>query len=516
MRRVASMMVVLSCAVAGASVAGAMAAQSGAGPAGGHGTQAGGGAPAGSPAAGRRTGWVAGIGTAKLVRFAGYTIDVPAGWPVYGLAGDPTRCVRYDQHAVYLGRPGADQQCPAHLAGRVATLTLERAGQAGSVPGGDWRPVRGWQPADGSPLAGGYQARRSRAAATLSQDTWNRQLLAVFGHRGLAITATYGASAGLVLRILATVRRAGPARPARSAATAAIGATAPGAAVPAAAAVRARPATQRAPNHHGCRRNCHRCQHNCHKCHHNCHRCHRNCHRCHRHCLRLPVKGFDTCTAPSLHAMWAWRHSFRAAAIYLGGPEAACGWGNLSAAWVRATTRMGWALVPAYVGPQAPCTGFAVRVQPGHAEPQGRAAARQAMGLARDLGLHRHAPIYYDMEAYHTRRAQCRNAVLSFLNGWCRELRSHGYTCGVYSSASAAAEDLGRAARVYGRRIAKPNSLWFGLWDGFRNVQGGPYLRDSWWAGHRRIKQYKGPRWLRIHGVKLNIDRDLVNGATYR
>ena len=230
----------------------------------------------------------------------------------------------------------------------------------------------------------------------------------------------------------------------------------------------------------------------------------------------MPVKGFDTCTAPSLHAMWAWRHTFRAAAIYLGGPEAACGWGNLSASWVRAAVGMGWALLPTYVGPQAPCSGFAVRIQPGYAEAEGRAAARAAIGLARDLGLHRRAPIYDDMEAYHARRARCRNPVLSFLNGWTRELRSHGYTTGVYSSAAAAPEDLGRNIRVYGRRLAKPNSVWFGLWDGHRNVRGTPYLRNSWWAGHRRIKQYKGPRWRRIHGVRLNIDRDLVNGATYR
>ncbi len=460
-----------------------------------------------------------------MVRFAGYTIDVPAGWPVYRLAGDPTRCVRYDQHAVYLGRPGAEQQCPAHLAGRVATVTLEQAGQAGSLPGGGWRPVRGWRPAGAPPAGGrragspgdGYQAQRYRTAATLTQDTWDRQLFAVFGHRGLAVTATYGASAAQVLRILATVRWAGPA----AAAGPAVAARTPGTAGLVAAAGWARPVAPRTGDHHGCRRNCHRCRHNCHRCHRNCHvppqlpQCHHS-HRCHRHCLRLPVKGFDTCTAPSLHAMWAWRHSFRAAAIYLGGPEAACGWGNLSAAWVRATTRMGWALIPTYVGPQAPCSGFAIRIQPGRAEPQGREAARQAMGLARDLGMRRHTPIYFDMEAYHTRWARCRNPVLSFLNGWCRELRSHGYTCGVYSSASAAAEDLGRAATVYGHRIAKPNSLWFGLWDGRRNVQGTPYLRNSWWAGHRRIKQYKGPRWRRIHGVRLNIDKDVVNGATYR
>lgn len=57
----------------------------------------------------------------QQVRFGGYTFRVPASWPVYRLDRDPTRCVRYDRHAVYLGRPGADQQCPAHPAPRPAS-----------------------------------------------------------------------------------------------------------------------------------------------------------------------------------------------------------------------------------------------------------------------------------------------------------------------------------------------------------------------------------------------------------
>ncbi len=39
----------------------------------------------------------------KTVEYGGYAIDVPAGWPVYLLAAQPWRCVRYDRHAVYLG-----------------------------------------------------------------------------------------------------------------------------------------------------------------------------------------------------------------------------------------------------------------------------------------------------------------------------------------------------------------------------------------------------------------------------
>ena len=65
-----------------------------------------------------------GITGLKQVQFGGYTFRVP-GRPVYRLDRDPTQCVRYDRHAVYLGRPGDDQHCPAHLIGRTTTISVQ-------------------------------------------------------------------------------------------------------------------------------------------------------------------------------------------------------------------------------------------------------------------------------------------------------------------------------------------------------------------------------------------------------
>src|SRR6266496_6546462 len=42
----------------------------------------------------------------QTVTFGGYTVSVPASWPVYDLTKNPRQCVRYDVHAVYLGTPG--------------------------------------------------------------------------------------------------------------------------------------------------------------------------------------------------------------------------------------------------------------------------------------------------------------------------------------------------------------------------------------------------------------------------
>lgn len=57
------------------------------------------------------------------ITYRGVTFSVPHGWPVYHLTAH--QCVRLDRHAVYLGTPGADQDCPANLIGRTETLLVQ-------------------------------------------------------------------------------------------------------------------------------------------------------------------------------------------------------------------------------------------------------------------------------------------------------------------------------------------------------------------------------------------------------
>ena len=73
----------------------------------------------------------------KTVAYAGYEFQVPASWPVYRLDEHPRTCVRYDVHAVYLGRPGPDMRCAAGLIGRTQTVSLipGRGVTAGSATG---------------------------------------------------------------------------------------------------------------------------------------------------------------------------------------------------------------------------------------------------------------------------------------------------------------------------------------------------------------------------------------------
>ena len=504
----------------------------------------------------------------KTVRYAGYTIRVPVSWPVYRLDRDPSRCVRYDQHAVYLGQPGANQQCPAHLVGHTATISIQAAapGVSGSPGPGSGSPV------DVGPAIGTVP----QVGGSVTRDAQDQRLSTSLADPGVSITGTYTGGGGGVLSILRSLRRAATGRTqasaamgrgggqvmTRSAAALATGAG-PTASVPrAAAALRsAHPGQRRHPRAHRARRHYraghhraghhrarhhrarhhrarhHRARHHRARKHparkhrarkhraarhrarggHHAGRPHRARHRAHPRIprLRQGLRGFDSCTTPSLPAMRAWRRTFSATAVYIGGVEAGCASPNLTAGWVSAMTGMGWSLMPTYVGRQASCSAFSVRIRPARAAQQGQAAALDAMHQAAALGMGHGTPVYYDMEAYHGHR-RCRDATLAFLDAWTRTLHAHGYRSGVYSSASSGAENLGWAHTVNGHRIAKPDSMWFGLWDNERNVRGLPYLLQSWWRGPRRIKQYEGPHRRTVGGYTLDIDSDWVYGAVYR
>ena len=87
------------------------------------------GGPIASAAVSPPTGGGAAPGAMRTVGYHGYEISAPASWPVYDLAADPTRCVLFNQHAVYLGSPGTEQRCPARAYGRTEAVLVAAAGQ---------------------------------------------------------------------------------------------------------------------------------------------------------------------------------------------------------------------------------------------------------------------------------------------------------------------------------------------------------------------------------------------------
>lgn len=67
---------------------------------------------------------------AKTIHFRGEKVGVPAGWPVYRLAEHPHMCVRLDRKAVYLGKPGSAQRCPAGAMGRRRAILVDPGARA--------------------------------------------------------------------------------------------------------------------------------------------------------------------------------------------------------------------------------------------------------------------------------------------------------------------------------------------------------------------------------------------------
>ena len=210
--------------------------------------------------------------------------------------------------------------------------------------------------------------------------------------------------------------------------------------------------------------------------------------------------------------MRAWKAKYSGIGVYIGGMNMACDYGNLSASWVKATHKMGWNLLPLYVGLQAPCNQFPAKINPSTAAGQAKGAADAAVADAANFGMRKGTPIYFDMESYNNSNRNCRYAVLTFLDAWTRELHARGYASGVYSSASSGVSDLVSTSTLNGHSFAEPDALWFALWDKNDNLVGTPYLPPARWPSDRD-KQYAGNKTKKIGGYTINIDADRIGGA---
>jgi hypothetical protein len=520
MRRVIAVAVVGGLALGGAVAAPSVAAASAAGKGPVKARPA---APAKSPEGSKTTDGM------KTVVYAGYEIQVPVGWPVYRLDEYPRTCVRYDVHAVYLGRPGTNMRCPAGAVGRTQTVSIIPDQGAAAGPGGG---STGHTPASEEAADTEIQELPAVHSAIMQNVVQHNLEVKLSGTSGATVLGTYGTDPELVERLLATLRPA----PAGSAPTAqspsppggttagasqraelssenvpmapphASAAPAPAAPNPAAKASATKAAgatpnptytnwrgvptnwpveivqpsppprqpTPPVPPH--------------------------------------PVGGFDTCTAPSVATMSAWHSDYSAVGVYLGGANAACAGGNLSASWVKTVAAAGWGLLPAYVGPQAPCWGgTGVPIDPGSAVAEGKAAASDAVSDARALGLAAGSPIYYDMEAYRG-SASCTTTVLEFLGAWNQQVQAEGYVTGMYSSQDSGVADVQQATADKMAGFTPPESVWVALWDNVPSLSGGNVA----WSSADRSKQYTGNVNETVGGITLEIDKDIVDGPVAR
>ncbi|MGB0096066.1 MAG: DUF1906 domain-containing protein [Solirubrobacteraceae bacterium] len=134
----------------------------------------------------------------KVVRYKGYRVRVPARWPVYDLTSDPTACVRFNRHAVYLGKPSSNQRCPAHAVGRTEAILIEPLAASSARSGDRLGPAlpsvksREAQPGRGSAAQLAVPARGVIVTATWRTNP--RTVERALGVRSLAAASIAAAS----------------------------------------------------------------------------------------------------------------------------------------------------------------------------------------------------------------------------------------------------------------------------------------------------------------------------------
>lgn len=227
--------------------------------------------------------------------------------------------------------------------------------------------------------------------------------------------------------------------------------------------------------------------------------------------------AFDACRAPSQRVMDRWLRTspFLGVGIYIGGVHRACKQKHLSRTWVSRQMRSGWRLLPIWVGPQGPCTGYdhtikARAVRSGHFTParqQGKRQARAAVAAARRLGLPRQHLIWYDIEPFPTDRLRCRRPALAFLDAWTREVHRLGYKSGVYSHVKAGIPLLHEAPRS----IARPDAIWYAWISDDAGVLPRKYVKDPSWMRTSRVHQFVLDRRVRFGGIPMDIDWNYVS-----
>jgi hypothetical protein len=287
--------------------------------------------------------------------------------------------VRFNRHAVYLGRPSAQQRCPAHAAGRteailVAPLAAHGAGAQGAN-GPALPPVhnRKAQPSSGSSA----QLTVPSVGVVLTA-TWSSHPSVVAHALGVrALSANSAAATGTV-----TQR---PAHAAKAHATHRAGDpvyTGPGFDACNTPSSSAMSAWSSSPYR----------------------------------AVGIYIGGAnEACSQPNLTATWVQQES--------------------AAGWVLLPIYVG------LQAPSNGCGCAAMSTSASVASTQGTAAADDAISQAEAVGIGPGNPIYDDMENY-GRGTTNSTAVLAFLSAWTSELHAHGYASGVYSSGSSGVTDL--------------------------------------------------------------------------
>ncbi|WP_371653766.1 MULTISPECIES: DUF1906 domain-containing protein [unclassified Streptomyces] len=229
--------------------------------------------------------------------------------------------------------------------------------------------------------------------------------------------------------------------------------------------------------------------------------------------------AFDTCQAPPLATMKAWRSSsYRGVGVYFAGRGRGCpNQLHLSRSWLASVDGMGWRVLPIFVGSQSPCVRSEAKrkVRMGsNSAAQGRTEGRQAADAAERLGIRQGSALYLDMEAYDAGNSGCARTTLAFVRAWNRAVRGEGFLPGFYSSAASGVRHMEQARRAGQSDL--PSVMWFARWGSGSSLYGEPTLHADAWRPHRRIHQYAGNVTETHGGRRLVVDRNTVDAPVAR
>ncbi|WP_233289084.1 glycoside hydrolase domain-containing protein, partial [Kitasatospora sp. MBT63] len=220
--------------------------------------------------------------------------------------------------------------------------------------------------------------------------------------------------------------------------------------------------------------------------------------------------AFDTCTAPPLSTMNAWRGTspYGAAAVYIGGRNRGCAQPQLTPAWVSAVSTSGWRLIPLYVGAQPPCqTGSSPeKITAESAGTLGAADGADAAAKASALGMRPGSTLYLDVEAYDATDTACAAAVLTYTRAFDRALTTRSYRPGFYGFAGSSAAGVAAAVAQGGPDL--PESLWYAKYDGAADTTGSFPYAAGLFTGHHRAHQYQVNQRETYGGATLTVDRN--------
>jgi hypothetical protein len=231
--------------------------------------------------------------------------------------------------------------------------------------------------------------------------------------------------------------------------------------------------------------------------------------------------GFDRCNMPSIEDMQTWWDSspYYVANVYLGGISydntSGCSNNNVDANWIQSVADQGWSYLLAWVGPQAPCSGYTYRMSydPTISYQQGREEADMALITASNVGLPNSIQIHYDVEGYgNATNTACRNTVASFIQGWTDRLHELGAKAAAYGS------PCNSHISDWAANNPAPDNVWIAYWkytyyNPFATVWDIPCLSNDLWANHERARQYAGDHTETWGGLRLGIDSNVLDGG---